>query len=620
MAYLFHPTKALYPLPGAATMSNNEGASDVSEFASDGAAVSESSGSYVVVARRYRPRAFSEVIGQQPIARALTNAIETQRVGHAYLFTGARGVGKTSMARILAKALNAPAGPTVAPGDDSDICQAIDAGEDVDVLEIDGASNRGIDEIRQLRSNANVRPSRARYKIYIIDEVHMLTPAAFNALLKTLEEPPGHVKFILCTTDPQKIPITVLSRCQRYDFAPVDVPSIVQRLEQIVASEQRQADPEALRLLARRAEGSMRDSQSLLEQLLAYCSGAISVDDVHQMLGTAGSKQLTSFVNLLANRDAASALAALDEAVAAGVDCGQFAEQLLGHVRDMMACQVGCGPELMRHSDATEHDTLLATGNQFGLKTALAAFEILDHMVSRMRQSVQPRVLLEIAIVRICHLEDLEQLSSLIAQLENGSVSSSQGSSRGATDAGSGSSRTPATSQSESRSAPAASRPGAAEKKKPEAVSQPRDEPASPVAARQLTAETADGIWRQVLEQLGDMTADFASYYDHVATTAPDSLVVHFRERYTLQKESCEQAERKAQLERTLAQIVGRRVRIDMAVVPDPESEQTRAPTPSILQVTREKENDPFVRQAVELFDAEVVKVHVPRNSRSRGP
>ncbi|MFW6171274.1 MAG: DNA polymerase III subunit gamma/tau [Planctomycetota bacterium] len=588
-------------------MSNDEGVCDVSELVSEAAAVSESSESYVVVARRYRPRTFSEVIGQQPIARALTNAIETQRVGHAYLFTGARGVGKTSMARILAKALNVPAGPTVAPGPENDICQAIDAGEDVDVLEIDGASNRGIDEIRQLRSNANVRPSRSRYKIYIIDEVRMLTSPAFNALLKTLEEPPAHVKFILCTTDPQKIPITVLSRCQRYDFAPVDVPSIVQRLEQIVAGEQRQADPEALRLLARRAEGSMRDSQSLLEQLLAYCGGTISVDDVHQMLGTAASKQLTSFVNLLANRDAAGALSAIDKAVAEGVDCGQFAEQLLGHVRDMMACQVGCGPELMRHSDATEHDALLATGNQFGLKTALAAFEILDHMVSRMRQSAQPRILLEIAVVRLCHLEDLEQLSSLIAHLENGSVPSSEGSSRAGA-AGGASSQTPATAQ-----------PKAAEKKKPEPVSQPRHEPASPAAAQQLTAETADGIWRQVLEKLGDMTADFASHYDHVTTTTPDSLVVHFRQRYTFQKESCEQTERKAQLERTLAHIVGRPVRLEMAVVPDPEAEQARGPGPSMLQLTREKENDPFVRQAVELFDAEVVKVHVPRNFRSRG-
>ena len=176
---------------------------------------------YVVVARRYRPQTFGELIGQQHVAQALCNAIETNRVGHAYLFTGARGVGKTSAARVLSKALNCSSGPTATPCGECDVCRGVADGNDVDVLEIDGASNRGIDEIRQLRSNVNVRPSRARFKIYIIDEVHMLTKEAFNALLKTLEEPPEHVKFIFCTTDPEKIPITVLSRCQRFDFAPI---------------------------------------------------------------------------------------------------------------------------------------------------------------------------------------------------------------------------------------------------------------------------------------------------------------------------------------------------------------------------------------------------------------
>ena len=187
---------------------------------------------YVVVARRYRPQTFGDLIGQQHVAESLEAAIQTGRVGHAYLFTGARGVGKTSAARILAKALDCAAGPTVIPCNQCEICLGVNGGEDVDVLEIDGASNRGIDEIRQLRSNVNIRPSRARFKIYIIDEVHMLTPPAFNALLKTLEEPPEHVKFIFCTTEPTKIPITVLSRCQRFDFAGIETEFIRERLAQ----------------------------------------------------------------------------------------------------------------------------------------------------------------------------------------------------------------------------------------------------------------------------------------------------------------------------------------------------------------------------------------------------
>src|SRR3990172_9538050 len=237
-------------------------------------------GQYVVVARRYRPQTFDELVGQQHVAQALSNAITTHRVGHAYLFTGARGVGKTSAARIFAKAVNCEKGPTPVPCNQCDICRSISTGEDMDVLEIDGASNRGIDEIRQLRQNAGVRPSRARFKIYIIDEVHMLTREAFNALLKTLEEPPEHVKFIFCTTEPTKIPITILSRCQRFDFAGIQLPSIIARLAQIVAAEGVSAEPEALPLLARRAAGSMRDSQSLLEQLLAFGQEKITAADV----------------------------------------------------------------------------------------------------------------------------------------------------------------------------------------------------------------------------------------------------------------------------------------------------------------------------------------------------
>ena len=306
------------------------------------------SGKYTVVARRYRPKTFAELVGQSTVSQALLNAIHTNRVGHAYLFTGARGVGKTSTARIFAKALNASAASDGAFDPHSDIALAIDSGEDMDVIEIDGASNRGIDEIRQLRANASVRPSRSPYKIYIIDEVHMLTPQAFNALLKTLEEPPGHVKFIFCTTDPEKMPITVLSRCQRFDFPPVQTDQILGRLKFICENEGTQADDAALSLIARRAAGSMRDSQSLLEQLLSFGGNRIRVEDVHAMLGTADETRLASFATRLIERDAAGALLELDHAAEQGVDVGQLAEQLLGYLRDMMAISVGGSADLVR--------------------------------------------------------------------------------------------------------------------------------------------------------------------------------------------------------------------------------------------------------------------------------
>ena len=375
---------------------------------------------YVVVARRYRPQSFADLVGQGQVSQALSNAINTHRVGHAYLFTGARGVGKTSTARIFAKALNCVEGPTPTPCNVCDICQGVAQGGDVDVLEIDGASNRGIEEIRQLRANINVRPSRARFKIYIIDEVHMLTTAAFNALLKTLEEPPEHVKFIFCTTDPEKIPITVLSRCQRFDFPPVAAESIIDRLRLIVKSEGLEAEEEALRLLGRRAAGSMRDSQSLLEQLLSFTTGRITVEDVHKMLGTAGAGRLAQLATHLVNRDPAAALAELENALHQSIEIGQLAEQLLGYFRDIMAVAVGCGPDLLLHAAEADYPEIKRLGAKFGLETTLAAVQVLDQAVTKMRHSFHARVLFEVAIVRICKLEDLEELAQLAANLQAG--------------------------------------------------------------------------------------------------------------------------------------------------------------------------------------------------------
>ena len=340
----------------------------------------EPSPSYVVVARRYRPQGFGELIGQEHVAQALSNAIATNRVGHAYLFTGARGTGKTSTARIFAKALNCLNGPTAQPCNKCDSCQSISTGDDVDVLEIDGASNRGIDDIRQLRQNVNVRPSRSRFKIYIIDEVHMLSREAFNALLKTLEEPPEHVKFIFCTTEATKIPITILSRCQRFDFAGISTRAIFDRLRQIVEAEGVQAEDEALEVLARRAAGSMRDSQSLLEQLLSFASERITVADVHGMLGTAGDQRLAAIVKDLVERNAAAALGELAATAKEGVDVAQLIEQLFGYFRDCMVAAVGCPADTFLYASTANSGDVIEAGRQLGLQTILAVMQILDQI------------------------------------------------------------------------------------------------------------------------------------------------------------------------------------------------------------------------------------------------
>lgn len=374
---------------------------------------------YQVVALRYRPQSFGDLVGQSHIATALSNAISKDRVGHAYLFTGARGVGKTSSARIFAKCLNCQQGPTMTPCNECDICQAVSAGEDVDVLEIDGASNRGIDEIRQLRSNAAVRPGRSKYKIYIIDEVHMLTTQAFNALLKTLEEPPGHVKFIFCTTDPQKIPITVLSRCQRFDFSPVQTAEIANRLREIAKNEGVVADEQSLALLARRANGSMRDSQSLLEQLFSFCGKEITVDEVHQLLGTADIGRIAEIATAMTNRDSAQTLNLIQAGILQGVDSGQMASQLLGYFRDLMAVRAGCGEDALLTCTGGDVEQLKTLADELGLETILSIVQLLDNAVVRMQSSLHARTLLEAAAIRICNLENLDAIADLVASLSN---------------------------------------------------------------------------------------------------------------------------------------------------------------------------------------------------------
>ena len=286
--------------------------------------------SYLVLARKYRPQRFSELVGQEHVARTLTNAIAQGRVHHAFLFTGARGVGKTSAARILAKALSCVKGPTAEPCGVCESCLEIAAGNSVDVVEIDGASNTGVDDVRTLREGVRYLPAKGRLKIYIIDEVHMLSTSAFNALLKTLEEPPAHVVFIFATTEAHKIPTTILSRTQRYDFKLIPTARLVAHLEGILRAESIAFEPDGLRLLARQAAGSVRDGLSLLDQVIAYVGdAAISRDIVSEVLGVADRSLLVDLARHVLDRDVAATLRLLAAAVERGLDLGQLARAFL---------------------------------------------------------------------------------------------------------------------------------------------------------------------------------------------------------------------------------------------------------------------------------------------------
>jgi DNA polymerase-3 subunit gamma/tau len=388
-----------------------------SKASSESATSSPAGIHYQVLARRWRPQQFTDLVGQEAIAQALQGAITAERVAHAYLFTGARGVGKTSTARILAKALNCSSGPTRTPCGKCDACESIASGDDMDVIEIDGASNRGIDEVRELRQNANLRPTRSRYKIYIIDEVHMLTREAFNALLKTLEEPPAHVKFIFATTDPQKIPVTILSRCQRFDFGTISSERIEARLREIIAQEGIAVDDEVLELVTRRAAGSMRDSLSLLDQLLAFGGERVTAEQVHRLLGTASEDRLMQLTASLVEHNAAAAIEAVDQAEMQGVQLGELLDQLIEYFRDLMVAKSGGAKVRLVSVSKRQRERIVEQTAGLALDTIFAAADILAETKSRLRGSNYGRVLVDIALTRIASLEDLAPIGELIDRL-----------------------------------------------------------------------------------------------------------------------------------------------------------------------------------------------------------
>jgi len=375
---------------------------------------------YLVLARKYRSTTFDEVVGQEPIAQTLKNAISSGRVAHAYLFAGTRGVGKTTMARILAKALNCLSsdGPTLTPCNKCEACIAIGRGDDIDVAEIDGASNRGIEEIRQLRANAIFAPARCRFKIYYIDEVHQITREAFNALLKTLEEPPPHVKFIFATTETEKIPATILSRCQRFDFRNIPTRKIADHMQALCKAEGIEAEDDAVFRLARSANGSMRDGLSLLEQLLS--SGHRVTDaEVVRILGVPPEERVGSMLNAIAQGDTPAALGELDSLLQGGVALNSVVGALGDSFRNLMlAAACGIDSEIIELSE-TQKTTLAPLTKKFSTPLLVGALGILAKLSYNIRGSSLARPLVEAAIVRLAEAEKFVDPQSLIQRLQD---------------------------------------------------------------------------------------------------------------------------------------------------------------------------------------------------------
>jgi DNA polymerase-3 subunit gamma/tau len=380
--------------------------------------------SYQVIARKWRPQSFDEVTGQEAITRTLRNAIEHQRLHHAYLFSGARGVGKTTSARLLAKALNCHKSkeptPTPCRTDDPDQCSScreISESRSIDVQEIDAASNTGVDNVRDaIIASVGIAPARDRYKIFIIDEVHMLSTPAFNALLKTLEEPPPRVVFIMATTERHKVPETILSRCQQFEFRTIATAKIFERLKLIAKAEKMTIPDDALREIARTGNGSMRDAQSALDQVISFAGDKIKKEDVEMALGVAGADILTRIIDAIAENRPADAITVVDDIVMRGHDLRNFCRDLLAHFRDLLVTKVAANEELLELAVCSPEE-LKRQASLFSESDLVRFFHSLTETETKLRTATQPRYQLEIGIVKLMELRGVETIGEILTRL-----------------------------------------------------------------------------------------------------------------------------------------------------------------------------------------------------------
>jgi len=536
--------------------------------------------SYRVFARKYRPQTFEEVVGQDHITRTLRNAIATQRVAQAYLFVGPRGTGKTSTARILAKSLNCENGPTATPCGVCDACVEIADGRSLDVLEIDGASNNGVENIRELRENAAYAPAKGPCKIYLIDEVHMLSPGAFNALLKTLEEPPPHVKFIFATTEAQKVPATITSRCQRFDLRRIPADEIASHLLDIAGKEKITLDADAAAALARGAEGGLRDAESMLDQAVAFCGETISGGDVMTVFGFTAREVVESFVGRLLARDATGALGIIAQQSEAGRDLSRLLSDVIGRVRDLLVEGVVGSSEIPR-------DKLLL---------------LLDHFAeteARMRWATDRKLQLDVAAIKAVHLLDQTSLDEVLATL---------------TALRSGEAPPP--------------RQSAAPPPKPVAIRVDSPEPPVPPKAAAKSAAPVEGealpqsAWPEIAAAFGSTLK-----YGWIArgvfweTRTDGTVVVYFPPSATELDTFVGEAGRK-EAETRLSQALRRKVKVEFAIdgamsepvatESDPEIAEPEPPPVALAPPAKaadpmsEFKNDPFIQQALAIFKAEL--------------
>ena len=590
--------------------------------------------SYVVLARKWRPQNFDEVVGQEHVTTTLKNSIDSGRVAHAYLFTGPRGIGKTSTARILAKALNCEKGPAPNPCNKCPSCEEIAKGFNMDVLEIDGASNRGIDQIRQLRENIGLSPASSRYRIYIIDEVHMLTTEAFNALLKTLEEPPAHAKFIFATTQPHKVPLTISSRCQRFDFKPIAAKLLIDKLKQIADAEKVKITAEAIEIVARSGEGSLRDAESILDQLISFSEGQIEAGDVISLLGLVGSRALFDLTRSFLDKNPKKALEIVGGLIDDGKDVFQIVNDLLVQFRNLMLIKER-GESGSVEIEQTMREELAGLAKDFSSSDILYAFDLLARTLYAMKQTPHSRTSLEMAVVKLAQTSSLANLEEILQRISRLEEKVSSDVSTYSEPAGGEEGTKAPVPRAEG---PGAQRPWShgptgrrargtkeeegvetAHKSTEEVVSRPwRDKAAGAKEEEEnsLNLEQIKKAWHSVWEEVKKQKMSTAAYLREGVPSGfkRDVLTIGFSARFSLHKEVLEEVENRKLIEKALNELFGKQIKVKFTTVegaqmPFKVGAQPAQPAGVSKKIafSAEKIDEPIIQSAIKIFKGKLV-------------
>ena len=556
--------------------------------------------SYEVFARKYRPQTFDDLVGQGHVSRTLKNAVAQNRLAHAYLFVGPRGVGKTSTARILAKSLNCVKGPTVTPCGVCDNCREIAAGNSLDVIEIDGASNNSVEDVRQLRENVRYAPAKGRYKIYLIDEVHMLSPAAFNALLKTLEEPPGHVKFIFATTEPQKVLPTILSRCQRFDLHRITANLIAKHLQFIAGKEKITLEPAAAHAIARGAEGGLRDAESMLDQLVAFCGEKIGENDVLDVFGFTSEQTVIDLTGRILRGETPGAIDLLHQQSDAGKDMMRLMSDLIAYLRDLLVFKAK--PDALKEDVEAEVQTSLATHAEWVRTDRL--LELVDQFAvaeGRMKWAPNKKLHFEVAIIKAIQSlgqATLDEVIEKLGELRDGGKSVSR-----------------KNSASVVPGVPPASGKSAADTAASTAAAVSDDENISRASSGQSSSATrvaemspdANELWQKILTEIPAQKAFVrnSAATAHVLGIEGRNFQIGFAPGDKAMMDILSTPANRKFLETSLHQITGKDWSVKLSLNENLPSKQSPASQDSSSEKFRE---DPLIQEAIGLFNAQIIQ------------